>query len=192
MGSLLATLSEPAVLVGHSFGGVVVSQTAELHPEAVRSSIYVCGFLLRDGQSVWRHGFPSPRGPAGSPPVLGPDNLMVMEDEAVLDLDRSVVPEGFYYDCTPQDRRRAMKLWKPEPLAPLRTPLLLTESNFGRVPRAYIQCLGDRVIPPAAQQRMCRLTPCNPVIEMKSGHSPFLSEPRLLEEHLHRLTYELF
>lgn len=188
--SLLDRLPEPAVLVGHSFGGAVVSQVAELRPDAVASTIYLCAFLLRDGQSVWRHGLPSPRSPGAGPLVLRPENLVVDRAEGTVDLDRSVVAGGFYAGCRPADRERALARWRPEPLAPLQTPLVLSE-NFARVPRGYICTLDDRVVPPAAQRRMCRATPCRRVVELDSGHSPFLSAPAEVAGHLLRLSEEL-
>ena len=172
---ILGKLGDPAVLVGHSFGGAVVSQVSELRPEAVSLAVYVCAFLLRDGQSVWRHGFPSPRAPVRG--VLVPENLIVDEAAGTLDLRREVVGEGLYHDCPDEDRDLALARWAPEPLAPLRTTLALTGERFGRVPRAYVFCEADRVLPIESQKRMSRLTPCSSVFNLASGHSPFFSMP---------------
>lgn len=172
---LLDELEEPAVLVGHSFGGAVVSQTIEYHPEAVKRAVYVCAFLLRDGQSAWRHGFPSPRAQLRG--VLVPENLIVDEAAGTLDLRRDIVGEGLYHDCPADDRDLALARWSPEPVSPLRETLALTEEKFGRVARSYVFCAGDRVIPMESQKRMCRLTPCDSVFSLVSGHSPFFSMP---------------
>src|SRR3990170_3897582 len=48
----LAQRSEPAVLVGHSMGGVIVTQAAANCPERVASLIFVCAFMPADGQSL--------------------------------------------------------------------------------------------------------------------------------------------
>lgn len=188
--SVLAGLPEAAVVAGHSFGGVVASQTAELYPERVRSLVFICGLMLRHGQSAWRHGFPSPRAEQKAHSALSPQNLIVREREGVLDLPRLVIERDFYPDCSPTDRMRALQLWRPEPLAPLKTALSLGE-GFGRIPRTYIRCRDDRVIPKAAQERMCRLLPCERVVEMACGHSPFLSQPDVLAGHLQELAEQL-
>ncbi len=185
VGRILSGLDEPAVLVGHSFGGAVVSQVAELHPEAVGLAVYLSAFLLRDGQSVWRHGLPPNKGREES--ILSPANLVVDETEGTLDLRREVVPDGFYHDCSAEDRALGLERWTPEPVAPLRTTLALTGPNYGRIPRSYIFCEADRVIPAATQHRMCRLSPCDREVTLRSGHSPFLSRP----EELARLLTDL-
>jgi pimeloyl-ACP methyl ester carboxylesterase len=173
---LLEGLGEPAVLVGHSLGGAVVSQVCENSPEKVRKAVYLCAFLVRDGESVWRHG--SPAIPA--PTVLSRPNLRMDEKRRTLDIDPAVIPEGFYNCCSPDDIGSAMARWRPEPLAPMLTALSLTESRFGRVPRAYIACLHDHVIPYPDQQHMLGLTPCEVIATIDSGHSLFLADPGLL------------
>lgn len=172
-------MQERAVVVGHSFGGAVVSQVCEQDPGSVNLAVYLSAFLLRDGESVWRHDSPAPDAMT-SASVLSTPNLRLDEQERTLDVDRAVIPEGFYAGCSPQDIAGAVARWRPQPLAPLLTPLSLTQRRFGKVPRAYISCRDDHVIPFEAQEHMCRLTPCEVNLTMDSGHSPFLSHPEAL------------
>jgi pimeloyl-ACP methyl ester carboxylesterase len=48
----LETETEPVLLVGHSMGGIVISQVAERRPERIRGLVYVSGYLLCDGQAI--------------------------------------------------------------------------------------------------------------------------------------------
>ena len=75
----------------------------------------------------------------------------------------------------------------PQPLAPFATPVSVSEENFGRVRRAYIECLRDRAIGPATQKRMHAESPCEKVVPMETSHSPFLSAPEELVGHLDSL-----
>ncbi|HEX2149968.1 MAG TPA: alpha/beta fold hydrolase, partial [Actinomycetota bacterium] len=134
---VLDCLEEPAVMVGHSLGGAVLSQLCEARPQSIRLAVYLCAFLLRDGESVWRHESPAPSEGTGRS-VLSPPNLRVNEKERSLDLDPAVIPNGFYSGCSPDDIADAIARWRPQPLAPLLTELSLSKERFGSVPRAYI------------------------------------------------------
>ena len=60
------------------------------------------------------------------------------------------------------------------------TRLELTDENFGRIPRYYIECLEDRAVTPYIQQKMYMELPCQKVYQLKSSHSPFFSRPEEL------------
>jgi pimeloyl-ACP methyl ester carboxylesterase len=64
------------------------------------------------------------------------------------------------------------------------TPLTVTRERWGRLPRAYIECLDDHAVPIELQRAMHAALPCDPVVTMDSDHSPFLGEPRALAMHL--------
>ncbi len=49
---LLEDLEEPAILVGHSRGGLLISALAEALPSKVSKLVYLCAFVLRDGESL--------------------------------------------------------------------------------------------------------------------------------------------
>jgi hypothetical protein len=60
----------------------------------------------------------------------------------------------------------------------------LTNENFGKIRKVYIECLLDKAVTPAQQRIMYTLTPCDKVISMIASHSPFLSSPQELANHL--------
>ena len=69
-------------------------------------------------------------------------------------------------------------------MTPAVTPIHVTEEGFGRVPRVYIECLQDKVIPPPLQRQMYAKLPCQKVVSMNTDHSPFFSAPQKLTESL--------
>lgn len=168
---------EPVVLVGHSLGGVVISQTAEQRPDKIRGLGYLTAFLLSDGQSRAQLGQLD-----GS--VLGPDNLIVTKDKRSVEVKPEAVRQAFYNDCSDDDAARAASRLGPEAIALNTTPLRLTNENFGRIPRFYIETLRDHAMPLATQKSMHAALPCQPVISMDCGHSPTLSRPEELARHL--------
>jgi len=173
IGSLVDNQPERVILVGHSMAGSVISQVAESRPEKIERLVYLCAFLLQDGQSVFETastGAGSQLTPALIPgPVEG---SLIIRDDAII--------PGFYADCTPADAEWAKSMLTPEPAAPVGTPVHVTEANFGRVPRAYIETLKDAALPLEMQRQLYAALPCETVISINSSHSPFLSRPEEL------------
>jgi pimeloyl-ACP methyl ester carboxylesterase len=162
--------SEPVVLVGHSRGGIVISQAAEKCPEMVKKLVYLSAFLIPNGQAM----LPIALGDGAS--ILA-SNLEVNESEGWHMVKESALRPALYADCSDEDVELARSLLTPEPNAPVATPLKLTEGNFGRIPRAYIETLADRGVSITLQRKMRESLPCQEVLSIDASHSPFLSKP---------------
>ena len=174
----------PSVLVGHSVGGIVISQAAEARPDKVSALVYVSGFLLPDGASF----VAATEGVEGSM-VL--DNLVFTPDGNTVTVRDEAMHEAFAHDV-PADAFDAVRpLIVPEPTAPLSTALSLTDANWGRLPRYYVECLQDRAIPLAVQQAMYQALPVRQVFSMQTSHSPNFAAPQELAEHLIAVTREV-
>src|SRR4051794_6397705 len=150
--ALLDAAEEPVVLVGHSRGGIVISEAAEARPEKIARLVYVAAFLLRDGESISRTMRAD-----GSSLIL--PNLIVFEDGISSIVRREALAETFYGDCTAAEIAAATSRLRPEPVLPNRTPVHVTAECFGRVRRAYIATAADRAVPPALQHRMYTALP---------------------------------
>lgn len=174
---LLDELPEPAVLVGHSMGGLVVSEAAERRPDKIDTLVYLTAFLLRDGETLLQYA----QADAESTVT---QNLVVKEDEGVTLVRDEALREAFYAGCPDEDFEKARSLLVPQPLAPFVTPVGVSEGNFGRVPRVYVECLRDRAITIQNQRKMHANLPCREVVTMDTDHSPFYSAPEELADHL--------
>lgn len=173
--------SEPVILVGHSRGGIVISEVAERRPAKVAVLVYLAAFLLRDGEALLQVAQTD-----GTSLVL--PNLIVAADGSSTTVKEDALKEVFYGGCPDEDIVLAKLLLAPEPMGPSATPVHVTEANFGRVPRVYIECLRDKAIPVALQRRMYSNLPCPKVLTMDTGHSPFFSAPAALVEQLTTLS----
>ena len=171
------TASEPVVLVGHSRGGIIISEVAERRPEKIALLVYLAGYLLRDGESLL------PVAQTDGTSLVLP-NLVVSKDQASSTIKPEAIREVFYAACSDEDVTLAGMLLAPEALAPAVTPIHVTEEGFGRVPRVYIECLQDKVIPPPLQRQMYEKLPCQKVVSMNTDHSPFFSAPQKLTDSL--------
>lgn len=174
---ILDAQPEPSIVVGHSRGGILISQAAEQRPDKVKKLVYLAAFLLRDGESLLQVA--QAHGPS---PVLA--NLVMSADQRSVTVKEEVIKEVFYEECSAEDVALARLLLAPEPLAPLATPIHVTEAHFGRVPRVYIECRRDKALPLDLQRKMYTTLPCQQVISMDTDHSPFFSRPEELARHL--------
>jgi len=168
---------EPVILAGHSMGGIVISQAAERLPDRISALIYLCAFLLQDGQSLFQVS-------RGQEESIITQNLTIIENGKGMVVKPEAVREAFYQDCSDEDGAKAASRLVPEPLAPSSTPIRVSAERFGRVRRIYIETLDDKALVPALQREMYSATPCERVVSMKTSHSPFYSAPRDLAWHL--------
>jgi pimeloyl-ACP methyl ester carboxylesterase len=173
--SHVLSASEPVVLVGHSRGGIVISEVAERIPERIQKLIYVSAFLLKNGQTLQEVA-------AGDEQSLVLPGLVVAADRLSASIRPEVARQAFYGECSDEDVALALLLLRAEPLAPIATPVSVSPARFGRVPRAYIGCTRDRAITPSAQLLMQKAWPCEQSLQLATDHSPFLSRPDELTE----------
>ena len=174
---VISQQSEPVILVGHSLGGRTISQAAEQCPDKISTLVYLTAALLRNGES-------SSPVPEGVDTTLLARNLIHADDGTYVTIRDEAIKEIFYHDCTDEDVARAKSMLVPEATVILRTPIKVTDENYGRIPRVYIECLKDKAIVPEEQRLMYTRTPCQRVISMNTAHSPFLSAPKELAGHL--------
>jgi len=182
---LVRQQDEKVILVGHSRGGIVISQAAEYVADHIQGLIYLAAFLLPNGETLLGTLQGHPRDPERPP------DLIVSPDKSSSTITTDAVRNTFYNTTSEVWLARAMSLVGPEPMASFVTPLRVTEEGFGQVPRAYIECLKDRAIPIELQRSMVSALPCESVVTMDSDHSPFYSAPESLVEHLTELAHQM-
>jgi pimeloyl-ACP methyl ester carboxylesterase len=177
---LLDAQPDPVILVGHSRAGIVITEAAEHRPERIQTLVYLTAFLPRDGESLSDLAAQA----VGSELVA---NIMMSADGHSLTVRPESLRDAFYGECSDDDVALARLLLQPEPAQPSSAPVHVTEQNFGRVDRVYIECLRDRAITPPLQKQMYAATPCKQVLSIDADHSPFLSRPDELVAHLRSL-----
>jgi pimeloyl-ACP methyl ester carboxylesterase len=176
---VLDGLTERAILVGHSSGGMIITDASRRKSERIESLVYLSAFLLPSGRT--------PRD------VMKLDSESLLQGCLEIDLEQGVsivrtecAREVFYGDCCETDAEWAINQLQPEPLIPpaLSTSDAECEGTHTRLPRFYIECLQDRALGPRAQRWMCMESPCEAVYSLATSHSPFLSAPVALTECL--------
>lgn len=178
---VLDQLDEPVVLVGHSLGGLTITQAAEYRPDKIRSLVYLTALLLESGQASRPV---ASRDPQDVRRGLERDSWTVSLDLATVLFHEDSLRSRFYNDCSDDDFVWAKSMLVPQPSGPMMDPLQTTAGNFGRVPKVYIECVLDGAISHDHQKRMQTKVPCDRSIAINTGHSPFLSAPQELAGHL--------
>jgi pimeloyl-ACP methyl ester carboxylesterase len=169
---------EPVILVGHSMGGMVITQAAEVRPDRIQRLVYLTAYLPRNGESLIQLA------QRDTEAIILP-NLIVNEQEGWVAPKEGAIRALFYHDCSDEDFANAQARMNPkETLAASRTPVQISDEKFGRVPRSYIRCLNDRAIGPLLQKQMAIAAPCQLVLLLNTSHSPFFAAPEKLVNHL--------
>jgi pimeloyl-ACP methyl ester carboxylesterase len=170
---------EPVVLVGHSLGGMTITQTAEDRPLKIKMLVYLAAFVPRNGQSCRELLQTTP----DAAPLLA-RTAVPSADGSYSALKLDAVKELFYDDCTEEDVVFARSSLCPNPAAPVAEPVTITAENYGRLPKTYIETLRDKALLPFFQEKMYGAVPFDTVIKMNTSHSPFFSQPGQLAAHL--------
>ena len=161
---------EDAVLVAHSMGGVVATQTAGSGADGISRLIFVAAFMPANGQSL----LDLTRLPEGADDLIQA-NIVVEGDPPVASLVDEAAVAAIYNRCTDEQRAWALPQRRPQAVAAFATPVSVDEGALAAIPRSYVLTTQDRSIPPALQRRMIREHPCERVIELDTDHAPYLS-----------------
>jgi pimeloyl-ACP methyl ester carboxylesterase len=173
---LLDVAAEPVILMGHSRGGLVISDAAERRPDKVAMLVYLTAFLNTDGMSLIESWQRVPR----------PDQqeLATVNADGSTTLIADRVAPVLYNTTPPEWAAKALKALGPEPKDTFVTPIHVTTERFGGVRRAYIECAEDKSILIELQKLMQSDLPCEVVHTIAADHSPFFSAPDKLIEAL--------
>jgi pimeloyl-ACP methyl ester carboxylesterase len=159
---------EPAVLVGHSMGGMVISHAAGRAPERIARLVYVCAFLPGEGKSLLdMAGLPE-----GADDQI--QKRMIIEPP-VGRLEPEDAAIAVHNTTSAQDTAWATARMRPQALAPMAGPVARGD-GFDAIPKSYVVCTQDQAVPPALQRRMLAEGGVEDVHELDTDHSPYLSK----------------
>jgi pimeloyl-ACP methyl ester carboxylesterase len=172
---IAARQPEPVILVGHSMGGVAITQAAENCPEKIRALVYMCAFLPRSGDSLttWASQDAETR--------VNPTTLNIAADGTTT-VKPECAREAFYLHCSDEDFAFAQARLVPQSAEPIGKPVGTTAARWGRIPRYYIECTRDRAITLKLQRAMQKESPCRQTFSLDTDHSPFFSTPQGLAD----------
>jgi pimeloyl-ACP methyl ester carboxylesterase len=163
----IATLNGPVILVGHSYGGVVITEAG--NDPKVAGLVYVTAFAPDKGESAASLIKNAPQG-APVPPILPPQ-------DGYLFLDKAKFTAAFAADVSPDVASfmaDSQVPWGVEALSGA-----ITQPAWRTKPSWYLVTTEDKMIPPDAQRVMSKRAGST-VVEVKSSHAVYVSHPQVV------------
>ena len=167
----LDTIDGEVVLLGHSYGGAVVT-AAGVHPNVVQL-VYLCGFVLEVGESVQENAL------TGGEDVSDLANAVQIVD-GVLTVDPERAVAAFFHDCTPDVAAAAVDRLRPQSLGSFGG--YAEAAAWHDKPATYVVSTDDHALPVALQRS--NASRIGESIDWPTSHSPFLSRPELVADLL--------
>jgi pimeloyl-ACP methyl ester carboxylesterase len=162
---VISQQSGPVILVGHSYGGAVISEAG--NDAKVKGLVYIAAFAPDKGESVQTLiGTPLPGAPV--PPILPPQN-------GFLFLDRAKFADAFAADVAPAEAAFMADSQVPWGVNALSGAV--TEPAWKGKHSWYLVTTDDKMIPPPAQRQMAKRAGAT-VVEVKGSHAVYVSQPQ--------------
>jgi len=161
---VIASQKGPVILVGHSYGGAVITEAG--NDPKVAGLVYITAFAPDKGESVSTLIKDPPPG-APVPPILPPQ-------EGFLFLDRVKFPAAFAADVDPKTASFMADSQVPWGVGALGGTI--SEPAWKRKPSWYLVATDDKMIPPPAQRLMAQRAGST-VAEVKGSHAIYVSNP---------------
>lgn len=161
---VIAAATKPVLLVGHSYGGAVITE-AGTDPK-VKGLVYIAALAPDVGESVFE--LATRPAPEGGPPLLPPSDGFIIVDPAKF-------PSAFAPDADPSLARFMAAAQIPWGLGAVQTKL--TAAAWKDKPVSWMLTTEDHMVPPSIQRFMATRAKAN-VVEIKSSHAVMLSHPK--------------
>ena len=170
---VVAAQSGPVVLVGHSYGGAVITEAG--NDPKVASLVYIAAFAPDAGESV-NTLIQNPQPGAPVPPILAPQ-------DGYLFLDKAKFPASFAADVDPETAAFMADSQVPWGLDALGGAI--RRPAWKAKPSWYLVATDDKMIPPDAQRFMSERAGST-VVEVKGSHAVYVSQPQAVASLIER------
>ena len=166
-------LDGPVLLVGHSYGGAIITEAAHLCPN-VTGLLYLAGFGIDKGESLAILASSGPVAPPGAA-AFRPDKY------GFLWIDREMFADNF---CQDVEKTEALIMAKTQrPLSVACFEAKVTDAGWKKLPSWYVVSLNDRMVPPEAEQFLAQRMKAT-TITLPASHVAMVSHPNEVAEFI--------
>ena len=174
-----SSMGDDVIAVGHSLGGLVITEAAARQPTAFRGLVYLCAFAPLPRENLLSLARQDAESGVPAAVSRGPVRTTFRTARAA---------DVLYNRCAIEDASAASARLTPEPNIPM---LQRVSTPLGPAPaRAYIECLQDHAISLESQRWMHKHAGITRVLSLDTDHSPFLSATASLTSALNELAGE--
>jgi pimeloyl-ACP methyl ester carboxylesterase len=170
---VIAEQKSPVVLVGHSYGGAVITEAG--NDPAVAGLVYIAAFVPDRGESVATL-IKNPIPGAPVPPILPPQDGFLL-------LDKAKFPAAFAGDVPKEKAEFMANSQVPWGVAALEG--VISQAAWRTKPSWYLVATDDKMIPPVAQQSMSKRAGAT-VVEARGSHAVYVSQPEAVARLIER------
>jgi len=170
----LDAVNDRAILVGHSMGGMVISQVAERRAADLAGLVYVAAYLPASGQSLFDLAMTDTGSELGA---------ALEFHEATVGVDQGKFVDLFCADCDGGGKAALAAGYNDEPIGPLATKVTLGAA-FAGVHKTYVHTAQDRIVSHGLQNVMVGATPVQREATLDTSHVPMLAAPDELADIL--------
>jgi pimeloyl-ACP methyl ester carboxylesterase len=157
----IGLIGGPVILVGHSYGGFVITNAAYNNPN-VKGLVYIAAFAPNEGQSLSRLGPHFPKG------------FLVVDSGGFISVNPAMFPQAFAQDIDPAQAKVMAATQKPT------SQSILAEKSgppaWKQLPTWYQVSENDHIIPPAAERMFAKQINAT-TISLPSSHASPVSHP---------------
>ena len=161
-----------AILVGHSYAGIVITGVAQRSAMRLRHLVYLDAVVPVPGES-WSS--------------LHPEQIRAERRRAVAEHGTLPAPDPVVYGLTGADAAWVARRQTPHPGAPYDAPLAFDADRIAGLPRTFISCTAPRLATIDGSRDRARASPEWTFIELPTGHDPMISAPEQLVHELSRI-----
>lgn len=174
VGRLLDAIDDPVVLVGHSYGGMVISRAASGRDD-VAHLVYLCAVQVGEDVDL-------------ATVMTTSDELMgslTQDDEGAMHVDPELAPAIFYHDCDAEVTDAAVGHLRGMGFGVVEEGDVPPPAAWKQIESTYVVCTDDQTIAPESQRTMA--ANADHVVEWDTSHSPMLSRPEVVADLLAEL-----
>jgi pimeloyl-ACP methyl ester carboxylesterase len=148
------------ILVGHSYGGLLITAVADRMPERIAHLVYLDAIVPRSGES-WAS--------------FHDEAIRTKRREGIARDGVMAAPPAETFGLTGEDAAWVDRRQRPHPAGPYEDPLHFSEDRVGRLPRTFIDCTSPALPSIAAARKRVRSEPNWRVVEIATGHDAMIS-----------------